>query len=171
MPRNPTFSADRECKPEDPHPVLDFSIPKNGDTVTETALPVTGVIDVKNGGFTAWRLEYGPGNDPADWTLLTQGTNAFPQPGLIYSWDLTTVAGNQVTLRLYLMNGEDHYAEKRITFNLALPTPTTSPTPTATTIPPTPFPTDTSIPVILTPTETLTPFPSDTPTPTETKGS
>jgi membrane carboxypeptidase/penicillin-binding protein PbpC len=170
MPRNPTFSADRECKPEDPHPVLDFSIPKNGDTVTETALPVTGVIDVKNGGFTAWRLEYGPGNDPADWTLLTQGTNAFPQPGLIYSWDLTTVAGNQVTLRLYLMNGEDHYAEKRITFNLALPTPTASPTPTATTIPPTPFPTDTSIPVILTPTETLTPFPSDTPTPTETKG-
>ena len=170
MPRNPTFSADRECKPEDPHPVLDFSIPKNGDTVTEAALPVTGVIDVKNGGFTAWRLEYGPGNDPADWTLLTQGTNAFPQPGLIYTWDLSTVSGNQVTLRLYLMNGEDHYAEKRVTFNLALPTPTASPTPTATTIPPTPFPTDTSVPVIITPTDSPTPFPSDTPTPTETKG-
>jgi len=160
MPRNPTFSADRECKPEDPHPVLDFSIPKNGETIMETILPVTGVIDVKNGGFTGWRLEYGMGNDPGDWVVLTQGNNAFPQPGLIYTWDLSTVPGNQVTLRLYLMNGEDYYAEKRVTFNLALPTPTASPTLSPTAIPPTAFPTDTSIPIFLTPTETLTPLPT-----------
>ncbi len=172
MPRNPTFSADRECKPEDPHPVLDFSIPKNGETIMDTNLPVTGVIDVKNGGFTGWRLEYGPGNDPQDWTLLTQGANSFPQPGLIYTWDLSTVAVPQVTLRLYLMNGEDYYAEKRVTFNLALPTPTASPTFTPTTIPPTAFPTDTPVPpVILTPTDTLTPFPpSETPTASNTPG-
>jgi penicillin-binding protein 1C len=171
MPRNPTFSADRECKPEDPHPVLDFSIPKNGETITDAILPVTGVIDVKNGGFTVWRLEYGPGNDPQDWTMLNQGNNAFPQPGLIYSWDLSTVTVPQVTLRIYLMNGEDYYAEKRVTFNLALPTPTASPTLTPTTIPPTAFPTDTPVPpVILTPTDTLTPFPPSE-TPSNTPGS
>lgn len=168
MPRNPTFSADRECKPEDPHPVLDIQSPKNGDTITQTALPVMGVIDVKNGGFTGWRLEYGPGADPgdSDWVVLTQGNNSFPQTGLIYTWDLSTVTTPQVTLRLYLMNGEDGYAEKRVTFNLSLPTAVPSPTVTSTAIPPTAFPTDTSVPVVI-PTETLTPFPpSETPSPT-----
>jgi hypothetical protein len=175
MPRNPTFSADRECKPEDPHPVLDIQSPKNGDTVTQAALPVVGVIDVKNGGFSGWRLEYGPGADPgdSDWVVLTQGNNPFPQAGLIYTWDLSTVQGNQVTLRLYLMNGEDGYAEKRSTFNISLPTPTASPTLSPTAIPPTAFPTDTSVPVVI-PTETLTPSPlppSETPSPSATTGS
>jgi hypothetical protein len=170
MPRNPAFSSDRECNADDPHPVLEFQNPTNGATITTTTLPVSGVIDVKNGGFTGWRLEYGPGSDPADWTVLTEGTNSFPQPGLIYNWDLTTVPGNQVTLRLYLMNGEDGYAERKVTFNLNLPTPTASPTLSPTAIPPTAFPTDTSIPVVASPTETLTPFPpTATETPTETK--
>src|SRR5215217_3692677 len=161
MPRNPSFSSDRECNASDPHPVLEFQNPTNGATITTTTLPVSGVIDVKNGGFTGWRLEYGNGNDPSDWMVLTQGNNAFPQPGLIYTWDLNNVQGNQVTLRLYLMNGEDDYAERKVTLNLSLPTPT----------PPTAFPTDTSIPVVASPTETLTSFPpTETPTPTETKG-
>jgi len=170
MPRNPTFSSDKECSASDPHPVLDFQSPKNGDTITQTSLPVSGVIDVKNGGFTGWRLEYGNGNDPSDWTVLTQGNNSFPQPGLIYTWDLSTVQGNQVTLRLYLQNGEDGYAEKRVTLNLNLPTPTPLPTVSPTAIPPTAFPTDTSIPIIITPTETPTPFPSETPTAAITPG-
>jgi len=172
MPHKPTFSADNECSASDPHPVLEFQSPKNGDTITQTALPILGVIDVKNGGFTGWRLEYGNGNDPSDWTVLTQGNNSFPQPGLIYTWDLTTVQANQITLRLYLLNGEDGYAEKRVTLGLNLPTPVPSATISPTAIPPTAFPTDTSIPVILTPTstETLTPFPSETPTPTATTG-
>jgi membrane carboxypeptidase/penicillin-binding protein PbpC len=167
MPRNPTFISDRECNASDPHPVLEFTNPQNGNTITETILPITGVIDVKNGGFTGWRLEYGPGNDPGEWTVLTQGNNAFPQSGLIHTWDLSTVQANQITLRLYLMNDEDYYAERRITLNLALPTPTASPTLSPTAIPPTAFPTDTSIPVIITPTDTPTPFPTDTPTETK----
>jgi hypothetical protein len=174
MPRNPTFVADKECSGSDPHPVLEFSGPHDGETVTTTTLPINGVIDVKNGGFTGWRLEYVNGGNPGDseaaWTALTQGNNAFPQPGLIYTWDLSAVTAPQVTLRLYLENGQDGYAERRITLNLSLPTPTPSPTPTPTTIPPTAFPTDTSIPVIVTPTETVTPFPP-TEAPTSTPGS
>jgi len=171
MPRNPTFSSDRECKTEDPHPVLEFQDPENGDTITTMTVPIMGVIDVKNGGFTGWRLEYGPGGDPSEWTVLTQGNNSFPQPGLIYTWDVSAVQGNQVTLRLYLMNGEDGYAEKKITLSLNLPTPTPSPTLSPTAIPPTAFPTDTSIPVVDTPTPTLTPFPpTETPKPTDTAG-
>jgi penicillin-binding protein 1C len=166
FPRNPAFGSDKECSGSDPHPVLDFQSPKNGDTISQTTLPIQGVIDVKNGGFTGWRLEYGNGNDPSDWTVLTQGNNAFPQPGLIYTWDLSAVQGNQVTLRLYLENGEDGYAEKRVTLNLSLPTQTPSPTVSPTAIPPTAFPTDTPIPVIITPTETSTLSPTETPSDT-----
>jgi penicillin-binding protein 1C len=170
FPRNPTFASNKDCSASDPHPVLDFQSPKNGDTITESTLPISGVIDVKNGGFTDWRLEYGNGNDPSDWTVLAQGNNSFPQPGLIYTWDLNTVQGNQVTLRLYLENGQDGYAEKRVTLNLSLPTPVPPPTLTPTAIPPTALPTDTSVPVVDTPTDTVTPFPSETPTPTATTG-
>jgi hypothetical protein len=169
MPRNPFYVPDRECSASDPRPVLEFQNPQNGATITETILPVSGVIDVKNGGFTAWRLEYGNGNDPSEWTVLAQGNNSFPQPGLIHTWDLKDVTATQITMRLYLMNGEDYYAERRVTVGISLPVPTETPTLTPTVIPPTAFPTDTSVPIIVTPTETLTPFPSETPTETPTK--
>jgi penicillin-binding protein 1C len=165
MPRNPFYAPDRECENSDPRPILEFQHPRDGNVITETILPVSGIIDVRNGGFTAWRLEYGNGNDPSEWTVLAQGNNSFPQPGVIHTWDLTEVTADQITLRLYLMNGEDYYAERRVTLLLNLPVPTETPTLIPTEIPPTPFPTDTSIPVII-PTETLTPFPpTATPTP------
>lgn len=165
MPRNPFFAPDRECSGEDPSPILEFNSPRDGNTITESLLPISAVIDSKYGGFTNWTLEYGEGNDPSEWIALAESSHAFEQPGLIHTWDLTNVTANRVTLRLYLRNGEDYYAEKRITLNLNLPTPTPTVTPTATNVPPTAFPTDTSAPTVAPPTETLTPVP---PTPTET---
>src|SRR5215211_3606805 len=164
MPRNPFFAPDRECSSTDPHPVIEFSDPKDGGTITQSPLPISGVIDVKNGGFTSWRLEYGVGADPSEWILLVEGTNAFPQPGLIYTWDLKDINTDRVSLRITLLNGEEFHAEKHITLALSLPTPTPSPTLSPTPFPPTALPTDTIIPIIVTPTETLTPFPTNTPT-------
>jgi hypothetical protein len=167
LPRNPFFAPERECSSDDPHPVLEFQNPQNGSTVTDTVLPISGVIDVKNGGFTSWRLEYGDGNDPDNWTVLAEGNVSIGQPGLIYTWDLKDVTSSQVTLRLYLMNGEDYHAEKRATINISLPTPTPTSTPPATEVPPTAIPTDTSVPTVVTPTDTVPP-PTDTPTETPT---
>ncbi|HUF00142.1 MAG TPA: transglycosylase domain-containing protein [Anaerolineales bacterium] len=168
LPRNPFFAPDRECSESDPRPVLEFSNLNDSTVVTNTSLDIQGVIDVRNGGFTGWRLEYGAGQDPSEWNILAQGTNAFPDPSLIYTWNLQEIQENQVTLRLYLSNGEDNHAERRVTITLNLPTPTPLPTetPTPTSFPPTALPTDTSIPVI--PTETPTQFPTDTPTTTAT---
>ncbi|RPJ24032.1 MAG: hypothetical protein EHM33_19135 [Chloroflexi bacterium] len=167
LPRNPFFAPDRECNASDPRPVIEFSNLNNSTVVTETSLAINGVIDVKNGGLTGWRLEYGAGQDPGQWNMLTQGTNTFPNSSLIYTWDLQGIQETQVTLRLYLSNGDENYAERRVTITLNLPTPTPNPTETPTSIPPTAeataVPTDTSPPVITT--ETPTPFPSDTPTP------
>jgi hypothetical protein len=164
MPRNPFFAPDRECSASDPRPALEFTSPTNGSVITESPLPISGVIDVRNGGsFTNWRLEWGNGTDPQEWTMLVQGSNTFPQPELIYTWDLRDMPSNQITLRLYMTNGEEFYAERRIALSLNLPVPTATVTPTPTLVPPTAFPTDTQAPVVV-PTETLTPFPA-----TETK--
>jgi hypothetical protein len=165
MPRNPFFAPDKECSGSDPHPVLEFSNLNDSTVISDPTLPINGVIDVKNGGFTGWRLEYGAGQDPSEWNMLAQGTNSFPTASLIYTWNLQGIQDTKITLRLYLSNGEDNYAERRVTITLNIPTPTPLPTmtPSPTSFPPTAAPTDTSIPVIPTETPTLTQFPTDTP--------
>jgi len=164
LPRNPFYAPDRECSTTDPHPVLQFTNISENDTIIDTKIPVRGIIDVKNGDLTSWRLEYGPGNDPSDWKLIAEGKNKFEDSSLIHEWDLTGIPGDTVTLRIYLKNGEDFFAERRLVLRLNLPTPT--PTITPTSVPVTETPTETSVPP--TPTETLTPTPSETPTPTST---
>jgi len=172
MPRNPFFAPDRECSSDDPRPVLEFRNPKDNDTITESPLNIRGIINVTKGDFTGWRLEYGVGNDPSEWTLLTEGRNKFENPDSIYNWDLKDVKAQKITLRIYLMNGEEFYAEKRVFLNLDLPTPTPAPTLTPSITPTLPpptvvvVPTDTLIPA--TPTESQTPSPSETPTETPT---
>ncbi|HLF74849.1 MAG TPA: penicillin-binding transpeptidase domain-containing protein, partial [Anaerolineales bacterium] len=166
LPRNPFFAPTRECNASDPRPTLQFSNLNDGNVVTETPLPIAAVIDVQNGGFTSWRLEYDAGPEPSQWTVLAQGNNTFPNPSLIFTWDLAGVHESNLTLRLYLSNGEEFFAERRVSFSLSLPTPTPQPTLSPTPFPDTAAPTDTSVPVI--PTETLTGFPTETPTPTQT---
>jgi membrane carboxypeptidase/penicillin-binding protein PbpC len=164
MPRNPFFAPDRECNSTDPHPVLEFSNLKNNDVISDPLLPIKVIIDVRNGDFTSWRLEYGVGKDPSEWIFLVDGRNKIESSSLIHELDLKNIKSDRITLRLYLTNGEDYYAERRVTLSLNLPTPTPEPTLAPTLVPPTDIPTDTPVPV--TPTETLTPFPSETPTPT-----
>ena len=170
MPNNPFFAPDRECSSDDPRPVLEFSTLRDNDVITDSLLTIKGIINVTKGDFTGWRLEYGVGNDPSEWIILTQGTNKFENADTIYTWDLKDVIGDRLTLRIYLMNGEEFYAEKRVFLTLSLPTPTPSQTPTPTLTPTlspsTVMPTDTLFPA--TPTDTLTPTPSETPTETPT---
>jgi len=165
LPRNPFFAPERECRDSDPRPVLEFSNLNDSSVITDISLPINGIIDVRNGGFTGWQLEYGAGQDPSQWNLLTQGTNAIPSPGLIHTWNLQGITDNKVTLRIRLSNGEDNFAERRVTITLNLPTPTATATGTAT---PTQFPTDTPQPITATPTETPTEFPTATGTETPT---
>ncbi|MFN8387691.1 MAG: transglycosylase domain-containing protein [Anaerolineales bacterium] len=167
MPRNPFFAPDRECSSDDPRPILEFSNLNDGDTITDSTLIIKGIIDVTKGDFTGWRLEVGNGDDPDDWTTLAQGDNRIKSEGEIFKWDLKDVTSDKITLRIYLQNGEEFYAEKRVTLTLNLPTPTPEPTltPSLTPLPPTDAPTSTptETPTLAPPTET--PTPSLTPTP------
>jgi penicillin-binding protein 1C len=161
MPRDPFFAPDRECSSSDPRPVLQFSNLGDGSVISQSPFPIQGVINVDNGGFRSWRLEYGAGPDPGQWNLLVEGTNPHPNADLIHTWDLSNVTDTNVTLRLYLVGDQSFYAERRVSVTLNLPTPTPTVTPTPTQFPPTETPTTiptTAIPVK--PTDTFTPFPT-----------
>jgi hypothetical protein len=158
LPRNPHFAPERECTPSDPHPVLEFSNINETSVITSPMLPINGIIEVKNGSFNNWKLEYGGGADPSQWNLLTQGTNAIPSPGLIHTWNVEGIAENKVTLRLTLTNSEEQSVERRVTLTLNLPTAVPSVTATPTELP-------TALPA--TATSTPTEFPTATSTPTE----
>jgi penicillin-binding protein 1C len=166
------FIPDRKCEAGDSRPHLQFAGLEDGQTISQNMLDLSIVADATS-GFRSWRLEWGMGGDPTDWTpLIFDNGNSIPVTTKVTTWDLTGIPDGQITLHLYLQSDGVGYAEKRLRLNLNLPTPTATststptPTPTATF---TPIPSETPIPPPTnTPTELPTPTPTDTPTPTET---
>ncbi len=154
------FRPERECKDTDARPTIEFAGLTNGQTIEASPLDIYAIIDATE-NFANYRLEYGNGDDPSSWKELDSGNDRYAQPELIYSWDISKLKVDTITLRIYVESTMDTYAEKKITLKLKLPTPT----PTETGVPtetPTITPTATET---LVPTETSTPEP---PTPTET---
>jgi penicillin-binding protein 1C len=180
------FVPDRKCSASDPRPHLQFGGLQDNQTITDNMLDISVVADATS-GFRSWRLEWGMGDDPADWTTLIGDMGyAVSSPQKVYTWDLTGIPPGQITLRLYLQSDSNGYAERRIHFNVNLSTPTPTETmtprptstriPTATftptptpsvTLPPTEYPTE---PPTNTPASSATPTPSPSPneTPSET---
>ncbi len=165
------FIPDGKCDKNSPRPTLELRGIKDGDVVKEQSLDL-GITAWADNGFETWRLEWGQGDDPQEWTVLMESNDAIKgTSGKTYSWDLKKIDNGRLTLRLYIENKNGGYAERRVDFKLDYVPPTETPTPTntATLIPSvTPvIPTDTPVPpteTSLPPTETLVP-PSETPVP------
>jgi membrane peptidoglycan carboxypeptidase len=154
------FVPERECRADDPRPLLRFESPRDGETISRSPLEIIGQAGATN-DFDFWRLEYGLGSDPVQWERLEEDGSPRNDTGRLYEWDLKEVPAGEVSLRLYVQSTNDTYAETVIQVNLQVPTPT--PTPTATpTATPTFTPTATA-----TATPTVTPQPSRTPQPTK----
>ncbi len=160
------FLPDRECRVDDPHPKIIFSTLFEGQLVTTNPIDIYAVVDVDQ-NFDRFRLQYGEGNDPQNWTTLKEIDHTIKDVDLIYSWDIFADDIDQggITLRIKVVSKEEgRYAEKRIhiTLNASTPTPTITPTFTYT-------PTATVTPTFtLTPTPTVTSLPTLTPTPIPT---
>ncbi|MDI6768574.1 MAG: transglycosylase domain-containing protein [Anaerolineales bacterium] len=162
------YAPDRECQQGDPHPKLDFVGLRDGQEISASPLDIFVVADGTQ-NFQFFRMEYGLGDDPDTWTTLVDTTSSpVTAPAKIYTWELTEITGDGITLRLYMRSNAGGFAEKRIHLRLRLPTPTPTPTQTPTPTPTfTPTQTPTSTPTI-TPTVTQTPTPTFTPTSTQT---
>jgi 1A family penicillin-binding protein len=161
LPRKPYFAPERECKADDPQPIIEIKL-NDGEVITSAVLEIKGSA-AADGGFKKWRLEYGLGAEPAAWAVLNESDKSI-KDGTLYSWNLSSVPNGIISLRLTLV-GDKTEVEKRIALNLSLPTPTvpsSTPTATETLAPPTLTPTETPTPEIIIPSET--PSPSETPT-------
>lgn len=155
------FAPNRDCKESDPRPVIEFSSPKENETIRKTPLDIYLIADATN-WFKKVRLEYGLGADPTEWHYIAEKKSPFTKPDIFHSWDISDLPAGTVTLRIVLESTEDTVAVHKIRISLQVPTPTPTPTftPTATRTP-TPSPTST-------PTLTSTPIPTSTPFPTNT---
>lgn len=158
FPVPPVYAPNRECKQDDPHPTLELSV-HDGDVISQNTLLIKGTADA-TGGFKSWRLEFGVGKDPSNWTTLAQGDQPVKND-YFFNWDLSNLSNQTYTLHLYV-NGKNGYAERFVHFSLAIPTPI-PPTDT-----PVPSPTPTATPTLVPNTPTNTPTPTDTPVPTST---
>jgi penicillin-binding protein 1C len=153
--RDPYFAPERECRADDPRPLIGFEI-DDGRVVTNPTLEVKGSA-AADGGFKRWRLDYGRGADPESWTGLVVSDTPV-KDGTLHSWNLSGIPNGILTLRLTLI-GEQAEVEERVSFNLSLPA---TPTPVVPTEAPSPTPTPTETPL------PSTDIPTDTPSPTET---
>ncbi len=152
------FTPDEQCSESDSQPTIEFVGLNNGTIITENPLQISVVIDVPS-HFKNFKLLYGEGSDPHSWKVLIEdGRSTYPDATVIYTLDLYEVGSQTITLRLFVENDMQGYAEKKITISFALPTPTPTITPTPTETPtPTPEVTATATEAVLpseTPTET-----------------
>jgi len=166
------FVPDRECRADDPRPVITLTGIVDGQVVNTNPLEIFGMVTATE-NFDYYTIEWGRGAEPLSWEVLVDREET-PQetPDKLYEWDISEVKPGIVTVKITVHSTEETYAEKRISLNLQLPTPTPTQTPTATNTPtptmtPTPTPTDTSTSTA-TPTNTATETPTPTPTSTQT---
>jgi penicillin-binding protein 1C len=155
---DPVFVPERKCTAGDPRPTLQFVGLADGQTITQNTLDISIVANATS-GFQSWRIEEGPDAGSLT-TLYGDITTPISSPTKVYTWDLTGMPDGKVVLRLYVKGNGNAYADKHISLNLVLPTPTPTPTATSTATPtetPTPEPTPTETPTEPPPAPTMTP--------------
>ncbi|HSN93612.1 MAG TPA: transglycosylase domain-containing protein [Anaerolineaceae bacterium] len=148
-----TIVPERECRLDDPRPIIDLVSVIDGGTISEDGFKITGVIDA-TGNFSGFSLAWGEGEKPETWQPLASGNEAIKTPAEIAIMpDLRSVTATVITFRVTLFGQNGAKIEKDYHMQLQLPTPTPTATPTEV---PTEMPTETPLP----------PVPTDTPTPT-----
>jgi hypothetical protein len=153
------FTPARACISDDPHPMLKFTSPGEGETIKVDPLEIFGQA-AASGDFDYFQLDYGLGSDPVQWETLKRDSSMINEPRKLYEWGLEELPAGEITLKLSIFSVKDTFAEIKRRLNLQVPTPTPTPTNTPT---PTATPSPTATPT-LTPTRTLTPTISPTPT-------
>ncbi|MGE5251833.1 MAG: transglycosylase domain-containing protein [Bacteroidota bacterium] len=154
LPRNPVFASERQCRADDPHPLIKLEL-NDGQQINTPTLEIKGSADA-TGLFQSWQLEADQGSG---WVLLTQSQSPV-RDGTLYNWDLSTEPNGPVNLRL-TVTGQKGEVSRTVQIVLGVPTATPLP------LTPTPFPgTATPLPTGV-PTATPTPLGTPTATPTE----
>ncbi|MEA3458875.1 MAG: hypothetical protein U9R21_09400, partial [Candidatus Thermoplasmatota archaeon] len=169
------FAPERNCRADDPRPVITLVGIVDGQTVKSNPLEIIGIVAATE-NFDYYTIEWGRGAEPVTWkTLVDREETPRETPDQLYEWDISEIKPGIITIKITIHSTEDTYAEKRISLNIQLPTPTPTPTPTYTptrTPTPTHTPTATRTPTLMpTTTSTRTATPTHTHTGTSTSTS
>lgn len=158
------FTPAEKCSESDSQPTIKFVGLSDGTVISQNPLEIKVVVSAPS-HFKNFKLMVGEGSDPKNWkVLLDNVSRSYPDATVIYTLDLYDYDNATITLRLFVENDMNGYAEKKVKLSLLLPTltPTITPTPTETPTP-TPEMTATETPaatatvsIAETPTETLT---------------
>ena len=157
------FTPDRECRSDDPRPKIEFVGLSDNMTIAQSSLDIYAVVTA-SANFKAFAMMYGIGANPNSWDIMMDSRVQISQPTKLYSLDVSSLSGSQITLRIYVEGYQGAFAEERLHLNIIVPTMVPSITPTMTE---TPTPTMT-ITIAPTSTEILIPTATDTPLPTAT---
>jgi membrane peptidoglycan carboxypeptidase len=152
------FMPETICDENSPRPLLGFTDPPQGATISNSPLEIFGRAGATD-EFKDWILEYGLGSSPNQWPDLAHVNRPADEPEKLYSWDLQGLPNGPITLRLAVRSQRGGKAIVELRLNLMLPTPTPTPTSTVTQTP-TPSVTPTATPSAtptMTPTSTMTP--------------
>lgn len=139
---------ERECRADDPRPIINLVGIHDGGTVTENPLPIAGVIDA-TANFKQFIIHWGVGHDPDEWHRLTDDWHHEPirSEDLIKEWDLSEMEETLITIRVTMHSTMNTEVQKFYRLRLELPTPTPTPTETPTETPtPSPTPENTPTP-------------------------
>lgn len=164
LPEDPIYAPTQECKAGDPQPEIELAF-NDGQIITSPILEIKGTANA-DAGFKKWVLEYGVGDDPATWNLLTE-SNTPIENGTLHILDVSTLPNGIINLKLTLV-GEHTSVDKRIKLNLSLPTATPAPATLTATPTQTLIPSETPTFIIIIPTDTLIPTNTEIPTITPT---
>ena len=163
------IKPERECRLDDPRPIIELIGVSDNAVIWENPFVIAGVIDA-TANFKQFKLHWGIGADPSEWTALTPDWITFPitSAAEILVWDMEDIDADVITLRVTLHSTINTEVQKKWVLRLDIPTPTPTQTPTVT-ITPTVTPTmpPTATPTPAPPTETMPAEPTDTPPPDE----
>jgi len=133
------FTPDEKCSENDSQPTIKFIGLSDGTVIDQNPLEIKVIVAAPS-HFKNFKLMVGEGSDPGKWTVLLDDVDrTYPDATVIYTLDLYDYNSSIITLRLFVENDMNGYAEKKVKLSLQLPTltPTLTPTPTET---PTPTP-------------------------------
>lgn len=146
------IKPERECRLDDPRPIISLIGVSDNAVIQDNPFVIAGVVDA-TANFKQFKLHWGEGPDPTEWTAITPDWITYPitSAAEIVSWDLTDIDADVITLRVTIHSTINTEVQKKWVLRLDIPTPTPTLTPTATMTP------------TLTP--TIPPVPTETPTP------
>ncbi|MEA4812906.1 MAG: transglycosylase domain-containing protein [Anaerolineaceae bacterium] len=132
-----TIVPERECRMDDPRPIIDLLSVMDGGTIIEDPFKITGVIDA-TANFRAFTLEWGEGEKPEQWQPLASSNSPVKSPTEIAVMrDLRAIHSPLITFKVTLFGQNDAKIEKfyRMHINLPAITPTATATETPTAMP------------------------------------